>query len=107
MFFEGTGLQNLLGNRDLQSKHRFQNRSDFWHRFFQIFNICLALLEPCWDHFGPLLASWGGSGLVLGGFGHRWASTWGPWAQLGRLEVPFWSQKPMLDRCLLVFSLPN
>ena len=55
-----------------------------------------AFLITFGGRFGALLESWGVSGLLLGDFGHRLASTWGPWVQLGRLGLPFWSQKSML-----------
>jgi hypothetical protein len=44
---------------------------------------------------------WDGSGLVLGGFGHRLAWNWGLWAQLGRLGAPFLPQKTIWDRLLI------
>ena len=52
--------------------------------------------------FGPLLESWGDFGRLLGDFGQPLASTWGPWAQLGRLGLPLWSQKSTL----IDFDLP-
>ena len=56
--------------------------------------------------FGPFSESWGISGLLLGDFGHPLASTWGLWAQLGRLRLPVWSQKAILDVLGVDFDLP-
>jgi hypothetical protein len=65
--------------------------------FYSVFYIFGALLVTFWGRFGALLESWGVSGLLLGDSGHRLASTWGPWVQLGRLGLPFWSQKSIFD----------
>ena len=65
-----------------------------------------AFLVTFGGRFGALLESWGVSGLLLGDFGHRLASTWGPWVQLGRLGLPFWSQKLIFDWFLVDLDPP-
>ena len=64
-----------------------------------------TLLLTFWGCFGALLESWGVSGLLLGDSGHRLPSTLGPWVQLGRLGLPFWSQKSMSDWLLIDLDL--
>ena len=97
MVFEGLGLPILLKFEDFRSKYALQNRSRSQLFFYSVFYIFGALLVTFWGHFGALLESWGVSGLLLGDFGHRLASTWGPWVQLGRLGLAFCSQKSVFD----------
>ena len=105
MVFEGTSLQNLLKISDFHSKYRFQNRSQSQLCFLLDFG---HLLEHFWSILGSFwttLGSGGVSGLPLGDFGLPLASTWMPWVQLGRLGLPFWSQKSvLLDFCSILTS---
>ena len=96
MVLEGLGLPILLKFEDFRSKYALQNRSGPQLFFHSIFYILMALLVTFAGRFGAFW-SLGGSLGLLEDFGHRLASTWGPWVQLGRLGLPFWSQKSIFD----------
>ena len=89
MVFEGLGFQDLLKLEDFQSKYALQNHSRSQLSFLLDFLHFWSTLVTFWGRFGALLESWGVSGLLSGEIGHRLASTWGPWVQLGRLGLPF------------------